>query len=116
MFGKKHPKEWVENNSKSHIGIKHTKETILKMINSRTGTKRSEKTKQKMSESHSGNKNPMYGRTGEENPSSKLNWDIINEIRDLYKNGGQSIRKLAKMFNVANSTIHNILINKTWKI
>ena len=58
----------------------------------------------------------MFGKTGEENPSSKLTWDKVNEIRVLSKNEKASIRKLAKLYNVSNATIESIIKNKTWKI
>lgn len=115
MFGRKHSLEWRHNNSKSHIGKKPSEETRKKMSNSRKGGKRSEETRRKMSESLSGENNPMYGRTGEKNPSSKLNWEKVEEIRTLYKNGGQSLRKLAKTFSVSAYTIESILKNRTWK-
>ena len=40
----------------------------------------------------------------------------VNEIRELYKKGDTSFRKLGKLFNVANCTIESIIKNKTWKI
>jgi hypothetical protein len=115
MWGKKHNKSWVENNSKSQIGKKLSEETKRKMSESRKGQKRTDETKRKMSESLSGEKNPMYGRTGDKNPASKLTWTIVKEIRELYKEGGTSIRKLAKKYNVSNMTIENVIKYKTWK-
>ena len=86
--------------------------------------KRSEETKRKMSENNSGENNPMYGRTGESNPSSKLKWDKVSEIRELYKTGETSFRKLAKEYGVSKLTkvpsfkytIESIIKYKTWKI
>lgn len=115
MWGKKHNKTWIENNSKSHIGKKISEETKRKMSESRKGQKRTEETKRKMSEALSGDKNPMYGRTGDKNPASKLNWNIVREIRELYKEGNTSIRKLAKKYNVSNITIENVIKYRTWK-
>jgi len=115
MWGKKHTKEWIENNSKSHMGKKLSEETKKKMSESRKGKKRSEETKKKMSISQSGENNGMYGRTGDKNPSAKLNWDIVREIRELYKLGNTSYRKLAKEYNVSNFTIECIIKYKTWK-
>ena len=116
MYGKKHPQEWVENNRKSHIGIQPSIESVLKGAKARTGLKRSKTTREKMSESSSGENNGMYGRTGETNPFSKLTWEKVKEIRMLYETKTTSIRKLAKMFNVSNSTIESILKNRTWKV
>ena len=114
MWGKKHTKEWIENNSKSQMGKKLSEETKLKMSISRTGLKRNQETRRKMSESSSGEKNGMYGRTGEKNPASKLTWEIVEEIRNLYKQGGTSIRKLAKKYGVSNITIENVIKHRTW--
>jgi len=115
MWGKKHNKNWVENNSKSKIGKKLSEETKKKMSESRKGQKRTDETKRKMSESLSGDRNPMYGRTGDRNPASKLTWNIVKEIRDSYKEGNTSIRKLAKKYNVSNITIENVIKHRTWK-
>ena len=115
MWGKKHNEEWVKNNSLSHIGYKHSDESKKKMSESRKGKKRSEETKKKMSESLSGEKNPMFGRTGEKNPSAKLTWEIVSEIRELYSEGNTSFRKLAKKYNVSNYTIESIIKYKSWK-
>ena len=116
MFGRKHNKEWRKNNSLSHMGVIPSEKTRKKMSESRKGGKRSLETRKKMSESLSGEKNPMFGMTGEKNPSSKLNWDKVSEIRKLYKSGNQSYRKLAKLFYVSSATIESIIKNKTWKI
>ena len=85
----------------------------MKMSISRTGGKRTEETRKKMSESLSGENNPMYGMTGDKNPASKLNWEKVEEIRSLYRNGNQSQRKLAITFPY---TIYSIIKNKTWRI
>ena len=116
MWGKKHSEEWVRNNSLSHIGYKHSDESKRRMSESRRGSKRSEETKKKMSDSLSGEKNPMYGRVGEKNPSSKLTWDIVNEIRELYSMGNTSYKKLGKLYNVSHYAIECVIKHKTWKI
>jgi len=68
-----------------------------------------------MSESLSGDKNPMFGRSGDKNPSAKLNWEIVNEIRKLYKEGNISYRKLAQKYNVSSYTIECVIKYKSWK-
>lgn len=115
MWGKKHTSEWIKNNSNSQMGKKLSEETKKKMSESRKGQKRSEETKKKMSESLSGNKNPMFGRTGDKNPSAKLNWEIVREIRDLYEEGNTSYRKLAEKYNVSSYTIECVIKYKSWK-
>jgi len=114
MWGKKHTKEWNENLSKALKGKKPSEETRKKLSEARRGKKRSEETKKKMSESLSGEKNPMFGRTGEKNPSAKLDWDSVREIRDLYKEGNTSYRKLAIKFSVSNFTIECVVKNVRW--
>jgi ribosomal protein L32 len=98
------------------MGKKLSDETKKKMSESKKGSKRSEETKKKISDAQSGNKNGMYGMVGDLNPSSKLNWDLVAEIRFLYKEGNTSFRKLAKLFNVSAFTIESIIKNRTWKI
>lgn len=48
---------------------------------------------------------------GENNPSSKLNWDIVKEIR----NSDLAVKDLAIKYNVAKMTIYKIKNNKIWK-
>ena len=80
------------------------------------GFKQSIETKDKISKALMGEKNGMYGKTGEENPSSKLTWEIVNEIRILYQTGNTSLRKLAKKYEVSNITIENVIKYRTWKV
>lgn len=97
------------------MGKKLSEETKKKMSEFRKGQKRSEETKKKMSESLSGNKNPMFGRTGDKNPASKLNREIVREIRNLYKEGNTSYRKLAEKYNVFSYAIECVIKYKSWK-
>lgn len=52
---------------------------------------------------------------GENNGSSKLTQEEVNEIRNLYNTGEYSYEMLAAMFGLAKSTISLIIENKTWK-
>ena len=93
-----------------------------------TGKVVSEETKKKMSEKLSGVNSPMYGKkrsehaklmtsiktSGELNGFSKLKEKDVLEIRKLAEEGF-SQRKIAKIYNVAKSTIAFILTRKTWK-
>jgi hypothetical protein len=54
--------------------------------------------------------------SGEKSGVSKLTQKQVNEIRELYKIGKYTHRKLAEKFNVVKGTITFILQNKTWKI
>ena len=71
------------------IGNKHSKETLLKISNSRKGK-----------------------FSGENNRNSKLNWIIVNKIR----NSKDTNETLSKRYKVSKVTISNIKRNKTWKI
>lgn len=45
----------------------------------------------------------------------KLNPEIVKEIREKYKKGNTSYRKLAKEYNVSHSHIKKIIDKKVWK-
>lgn len=51
---------------------------------------------------------------GEENPSAKLDWRRVQEIRDLYVLGSTPT-ELARRYKVSKSTIQKIVTNQTWK-
>ena len=51
-------------------------------------------------------------RTGENNPNVKLNWDIVNEIR----NSKLMNIELAKIYNIPKQYISLIKTNKKWKV
>ena len=95
-----------------------------------TGKVTSEETKRKMSEAASGEKNHRYGKKasestilkkiksakrGEENKSSKLTEKDILEIRRMHSECNYSLKEITKMFDVARSSISNVLNKKTWK-
>ena len=86
-------------------------------------------TRLKMSQKALGENNPMYGKTiseetrqkkiasakrGEDNFSSKLKTEDVLEIRKL-SSEGVSQRQLAIQFNIAKSSIANIIKRITWK-
>ena len=105
------------------------------------GVKCNIKTKEMLSKRMLGNNNPMYGKIGKQHPkfkyklskekrkillefaknrrgnksnASKLNENDITKIRFLYKNEKTSQTKLAKMFNVTQVTISDIILKKSW--
>lgn len=51
---------------------------------------------------------------GEDNPTSKLTWKQVYEIREKYNASNISSRKLAKEFEIASSTCDRILKNVLW--
>jgi hypothetical protein len=52
------------------------------------------------------------GLRGEKNPSSKVNLDIVKEIKSL--KGIMSGKRIAELYNVSESTVSAILNNKYW--
>lgn len=51
---------------------------------------------------------------GQITPWSKLNWNIINEIRDLY-NQGKTQKIIANLYKIAQTTVSEIIRNIIWK-
>jgi hypothetical protein len=51
---------------------------------------------------------------GEDHPNSKLTKEKVRSIREVYSSGSISQRKLAKAFDVNQSTIRNILKGRIW--
>ncbi len=97
VFSEEHRKKIGDANRRRII----TQEQKDKMSKSLTGRKLSEVTKEKMS---------SY-RQGENNPSAKLNWEIVKEIR----NSNLPVKDLANIHNVSSMTIYKIKNNKIWK-
>ncbi len=55
----------------------------------------------------------IYSR-GSKNPSAKLNWQIVKEIRKEYESIKISYVKLAKKYHVDASTIGRIIRKEIW--
>jgi len=53
--------------------------------------------------------------TGEDNPTSKITWERVREMRELYQSGNYSQRELAEHFDLSQSTVNHILQGKTWR-
>jgi len=58
-----------------------------------------------------------YDKKDEENKNykRKFNNDQIREIRNIYENETDSIRDIAKIYNVSPETISRIINNKSYK-
>lgn len=52
---------------------------------------------------------------GENNGKSKLNDLLVLKIREKYHKENLSIAEISRIFNTPQSTIYNIVHNKTWK-
>ena len=69
MYGKHHTDKAKAKQSKAQMGHEVSEETRIKISKANTGKKRSKETKAKIGEALSGEKNPMYGKTGKNNPN-----------------------------------------------
>lgn len=57
----------------------------------------------------------VYRMLGEDNPNSKINWDIVNDIRASYDTGGVYMKDLTKKYGLARKNVNLILKNKLWR-
>lgn len=89
-----------------------SKTNINPMTNRKTngmkGKKHSTNSKQKIKENHA-------DFSGDKNGRAKLNWDIVREIRKLYKKNTYGLKKIANQFNIGITTVSHIIKNETWK-
>ena len=56
------------------------------------------------------------GRPGSQNGRSKLNWDIVNQIREHYWTGKKTRKELSIMFNIGIGSIDKIVNNQQWVV
>lgn len=118
MTGRVLTDEWKQKISDSNKGKIRSDETKLNISEAKKGTVISESTKQKMSKAKIGKKKSEEMKkkiSGENHYFSKLNWEIIREIRREYSSGEFTYAKLAKKYNVDPSNIFYIVKNKSWK-
>lgn len=68
--------------------------------------------------SHQDNSNDakLHGTNtaGERNPAAKINWQTVNKIRILWRNGGLYQYEIANMFSVSQGIVGKIVLNKLW--
>lgn len=104
---KPHSEKWISD----RIGKKASPETKKKMSQTRLNSSKcsgyhlSDETKQKMSQSK---------KISKFKNSAKLNWDIVNKIRQEYNVELFPIQYWADKYNVTTATIKNILKYNTW--
>lgn len=91
--------------SEGNLGKSVSGEAKEKMRVGNLGKKRSETTKHRMSEA-------FRKRVGENNSKTSFSREEVLEIRRIYKDEKISQAKLAKMYDVAQSTIWSVLNNK----
>lgn len=58
---------------------------------------------------------PEKIRRGEAHGSAKLSRDDILAIRQQYAQGGISLKRLARAFNISKSHVYRIILGETWK-
>ena len=54
-------------------------------------------------------------RAGENNGDARLTWEIVEEIRRRYAEGGTSTRKLGKLYGITGQHVSKIITLKKWK-
>lgn len=57
----------------------------------------------------------LYTNMGEQNPSAKLNWDKVDEIRLLAQLKTYTHKQIAEKFGVGQTAITNIVRGQKWK-
>lgn len=114
LMGKIVSEETKQLLSKSKLGKPQpkTEETKEKMSRAKKGIVFLEEHKQKLKESAlRRSKNLSNKVLGENNPSAKLNWEIIKTIRE----SNDTVVNLSSIYGVAKMTIYKIKNNKIWK-
>ncbi len=106
-------------------GYIHTEESRQKMSKAwkrethlHAGWRHTSETKEKMRQNHSnffGKNNPAYGKRGELNSSSKLNWNKVKDIRSRYVPNKVTLQQLANEYSVSLITVWNIVNDKSWR-
>lgn len=114
-------KKYYEHNDTWNKGIPRTEEEKRKMSLSKKGKKLLPETIEKIRQKHLGSrrseetKNKMRLASSAENSSqAKLNWDKVNEIRDLFKTGSFNYSSLSRKYKVTPEMISKIIKNKNW--
>lgn len=117
-------------------GLKLSEETKKKLskLNSKQnhpkyGKKLSQETKEKISQANSGEKHWHYGRScteeeklknslanrGEKCHLAKLNWEIVRQLREEFKENKTNCAELARKHNLSRFTVWDIIKERTWK-
>jgi len=97
----------------ANVGKKATEETKLKMSLKRKGIKFSEEHKKRISENNYRKAHPE-SLMGDKNPSAKLSWESVRQIRKLYESGETS-KEIATKFNICLASVSNIAAGRSWK-
>lgn len=95
----------------STVGIKASVETRLKQSAARVGKAPWNKGKKYSVEQKQKSRDGFVNNIA---PWSKLDWDRIQKIRQLYQDG-KTQTKIAEMFGLFQTTVSEIIRNKIWK-
>lgn len=113
-------KEHKSKISKGRKGILHTEEVKQRISESIKGVPKSKEHSIKVGLKHKGKviseeqKNKISQANKGRIATSKLTWDIVNNIRELNKQGYKD-KQIAEMFNITKAQACNIRNFKSWK-
>ena len=121
MTGRIITDEWKEKIAIANKDKIVSKETKQKISIANKGKILTESHKDKISKSNLGKViseeakiKLSISNSGENSSQSKLNWIIINNIREDYMTGNFTQKQLGKKYNISSPNICFILNNKTW--
>ena len=113
----------LTNGGEKNSGHKHTEETIAKMKLAHQGKLHTEEAKKKIGDAHRGMKHSDDAKSkireafsGEKSMTAKINWKIVNAIREEYASNLFTYQQLADKYSISTSNIGSIITNKSWRI
>ena len=56
----------------------------------------------------------LINSKGQRNPTSKLNWKLVDKIRKEYKTGELNQQELAKKYKISTSTLGRVIRMESW--
>jgi group I intron endonuclease len=113
LLNRHHTEEWKSNHSKKLKGRKRPYQSIafLGKDNPFYGKSHKKETIEKMKKILKDNKISV----GENNPSSKINWEIVKQIRLDREQNNLSCIKLSKKYNLSKTQILRIVNYQSWR-
>ncbi len=96
-------------------GKKHSDETKKHLSKVRIGKKLTEEHKRNISLAQIGKRRNNNDLSGDKNPNSRLTYEIVNEIREKYKNGGVTYKDIALEYNINRGYVGYIINYRVWK-
>lgn len=96
-------------------GKKHTEETKKHLSSVRTGRKLTDEHKKNISLAQIGKRRNNDDLSGDNNPNSKLTYEIVNEIREKYKTGEFTYKDIALLYNINKAYVGKIINYQNWK-